>query len=317
VAQESSRAAQLPIADRTPKLRRGGSALIAAGLVTLAALPLHFHQLLGLIERHVSHDRDITRRGAAFLAASSVIACALIIVSGVILRRLAHLDVNDALHRMFGDERTGRRSYFTLTLSWTSGLLTLLWFTTECGHAEGNLLETIQVAVLLAAACVLIRTAASAGRRTGRGVIHGSLGVIALLAAGEEVSWGQSYLQWRTPEAWATVNVQNETNVHNLFNAWFGPAYTMFVLAVLAFFVASALLLAAGRDDERVRWMLFRPNLSGLLFALIASLLVALPGRCPAWFEIVELSGYLLLFFWAFGNMKREPSHPNATAGRM
>lgn len=33
--------------------------------------------------------------------------------------------------------------------------------------------------------------------------------------AGEEVSWGQKFVQWSTPEFWANINDQNETNLHN------------------------------------------------------------------------------------------------------
>lgn len=33
--------------------------------------------------------------------------------------------------------------------------------------------------------------------------------------AGEEVSWGQHLLKWSTPEYWAHINDQHETNLHN------------------------------------------------------------------------------------------------------
>lgn len=42
----------------------------------------------------------------------------------------------------------------------------------------------------------------------------GTLGCIYF--AGEEASWGQWYLRWDTPEAWAALNNQQETNLHNL-----------------------------------------------------------------------------------------------------
>lgn len=49
----------------------------------------------------------------------------------------------------------------------------------------------------------------------------------ALLAAlgcfyvgGEEVSWGQHFLNWDTPAYWAALNDQEETNLHNT-SAWF------------------------------------------------------------------------------------------------
>ena len=33
--------------------------------------------------------------------------------------------------------------------------------------------------------------------------------------AGEEISWGQHYFGWATPESWKDVNDQQETNLHN------------------------------------------------------------------------------------------------------
>ncbi len=38
----------------------------------------------------------------------------------------------------------------------------------------------------------------------------------AIYFCGEEASWGQHYLHWNTPEAWAAVNDQKETNLHNI-----------------------------------------------------------------------------------------------------
>jgi hypothetical protein len=38
-----------------------------------------------------------------------------------------------------------------------------------------------------------------------------------LLAAGEEISWGQRLMNFNTPKAIATYNVQGELNVHNMF----------------------------------------------------------------------------------------------------
>lgn len=38
--------------------------------------------------------------------------------------------------------------------------------------------------------------------------------------AGEEISWGQHLTDWATPEFWASVNDQQETNLHNT-SSWF------------------------------------------------------------------------------------------------
>lgn len=39
--------------------------------------------------------------------------------------------------------------------------------------------------------------------------------ICSLYVAGEEVSWGQHFFDWQTPENWSEKNDQNETNLHN------------------------------------------------------------------------------------------------------
>ncbi len=44
------------------------------------------------------------------------------------------------------------------------------------------------------------------------------VGIAALASfyiSAEEISWGQQFLKWHTPEYWATINDQDETNFHN------------------------------------------------------------------------------------------------------
>jgi hypothetical protein len=38
--------------------------------------------------------------------------------------------------------------------------------------------------------------------------------------AGEELSWGQQFFHWATPESLQDINDQNETNIHNI-SSWF------------------------------------------------------------------------------------------------
>ena len=44
------------------------------------------------------------------------------------------------------------------------------------------------------------------------------LGLFYLVCAGEEISWGQRVFGWETPEKFAEMNEQGETNLHNLEN---------------------------------------------------------------------------------------------------
>jgi len=52
--------------------------------------------------------------------------------------------------------------------------------------------------------------------RTGKNVFYLLLAFLFLVAAGEEISWGQRILNFRTPEVFEQKNVQKELNIHNL-----------------------------------------------------------------------------------------------------
>jgi len=55
------------------------------------------------------------------------------------------------------------------------------------------------------------------GRRTRRNLFLGLLAVIMFICFGEEISWGQRFLGFETPQFLAGLNAQNETNLHNIW----------------------------------------------------------------------------------------------------
>lgn len=67
------------------------------------------------------------------------------------------------------------------------------------------------------------------------------LGILSLLAylflVMEEISWGQTYLGWDTPDTYKEYNYQNETNLHNLFNPIMKVIYLQVWLTVLFFLI--------------------------------------------------------------------------------
>ena len=54
------------------------------------------------------------------------------------------------------------------------------------------------------------------GLRTQRNMFYLLLGIIFLICFGEEVSWGQRAFYWMTPEWLKEINLQGETNLHNI-----------------------------------------------------------------------------------------------------
>jgi hypothetical protein len=55
------------------------------------------------------------------------------------------------------------------------------------------------------------------GRRTRRNLFLGLLAVIMFICFGEEISWGQRFLGFQTPQFLTGLNAQNETNLHNIW----------------------------------------------------------------------------------------------------
>lgn len=47
------------------------------------------------------------------------------------------------------------------------------------------------------------------------------------------MSWGQSFFDWPTPAAWAAVNVQEETNLHNISGVTTSLLRTLYAAFVL------------------------------------------------------------------------------------
>lgn len=61
-----------------------------------------------------------------------------------------------------------------------------------------------------------------------------ALFVVALfIFAGEEASWGQSWFHWATPESYARINRQGETNLHNLSSLTEEIPKTLLIAAAL------------------------------------------------------------------------------------
>ncbi len=55
-----------------------------------------------------------------------------------------------------------------------------------------------------------------------------------MLAAGEEISWGQCLFGWTTPDFLMGLNQQGETNIHNIYSRAFGMLHTQSVTLLCA-----------------------------------------------------------------------------------
>lgn len=96
--------------------------------------------------------------------------------------------------------------------------------------------------------------------------------------AGEDLSWGQHYLGWETPETIAELNKQKETNLHNM-SSWFNQkprlALELFVL-IGGIFVAGWRKLKGEIFSSETMSYWFWPG-----FACLPAAILAIVSRMP------------------------------------
>jgi hypothetical protein len=144
--------------------------------------------------------------------------------------------------------------------------------------------------------------------------------------AGEELSWGQHLIGWQTPEAIASINDQQETNLHNM-SSWLDQKprllLELWVLVGGVGYGGVRLLSRRRVDPESVQdW--FWPTREVTLCAVLA-IVVRIPERwskwtdepLPPWLsirlsELQELffATVLLIYLWS---LARRLSHLGIT----
>jgi len=102
-----------------------------------------------------------------------------------------------------------------------------------------------------------------------------ALFILFFLFGMEEISWGQRIFGWNTPEVLSTINHQNETTIHNIFNPYFQLLYPSFNLLL------GVLILGSMKFRKKVaawlkieKYMYFIPyhefKLYGFIFILLS-----------------------------------------------
>lgn len=115
--------------------------------------------------------------------------------------------------------------------------------------AEGwGAIELAHFVIPLAASLIALRTLLRlpAGTAPALKVWLGLLALGCFYIAGEEHSWGQHFFGWETPEGWAEVNRQDETNLHNTTSWLNHKPRVLLNLAVLVGSVLVPIALARG-----------------------------------------------------------------------
>lgn len=116
-----------------------------------------------------------------------------------------------------------------------------------------------------------------------------------LFVSGEELSWGQHWFGWETPEPIAAINEQEEMNIHNahelLLNRGPRTLLGIFAIAMGVGWVARNLLMGVSHGDRNDwRYWLY-PGVTVLPVALLVMV-----SRWPYYIERLLGLEYLLIF---------------------
>jgi hypothetical protein len=230
--------------------RRLGIALTLAGVLAALVYPLFTGALVAFVAAALSSDNQVTPKGEAQLTIVFYFGALLLVSAGLLLWASTHARVRASLTQVFFKDPLdpggrGRLSpAWVLLVSTLAGLfLTVLMYLVRPGtplftflYLEDGLFEYLTALAFGIAAFFMLRAAwAAGGDRDGRFPRRVRL-LFVLAALGffvigmEEISWGQRIFGWSTPEAVKDTNVQDETNLHNIFNANFPLLYRLFAL---------------------------------------------------------------------------------------
>ncbi len=150
-------------------------------------------------------------------------------------------------------------------------------------HGEFGIIENLTV-LFAVIAIIPIIILFRKGQFTSDKLLKGFLVCFALgcfVIAGEELSWGQHFFGWQTPESLAAINKQQETNLHNI-NGFGNKART--VLSALIFIFGGLMPLfrwfkykKLHSDRDKKMWWLW-PSFTCVSVGLL-SFVITLPQR--------------------------------------
>jgi len=176
-----------------------------------------------------------------------------------------------------------------------------IWF------VEDGIFETASALAFLASAWFMGTAALLLRKPTGRLRIQWSK-ALAFIYVGlcglffvmgmEEISWGQRFFGWSTPDALRQVNAQNETSLHNIhnFSVVFEALYLLPALLWLPM-VAHLFLRLLGKEHAFLAFLI-PPSSLILLSFLIGAIALTLQG------ELLEelLALFIFLYAWELKN---------------
>lgn len=255
----------VPVATSSTELPRAslwrslGVLFFVSGLSLLFIRAFAFEGAIGLLAEALSSDGQIGAKRRAMLGIFLIEGGLLCLLLGGLAFGLSSLRSRERLKRWVVDDPLHPASHsllngaaILLATTFAGLAIIAMWWVRistpikfEFLFAKEGPLELLTFLALVASAvwCLLAARNILRGRGTAQSRTiaggYAALGVGLFVVGMEEISWGQTYLQWATPEKWAAINSQQETTVHNLLEQ---PTLHVIEQAILIGFVVAALV---------------------------------------------------------------------------
>lgn len=193
--------------------------------------------------------------------------------------------------------------FLPIWILFISFLVKLLPFDVFYSYAqEDGLIEYSQVVVLAIIIYFLLKESLHdfSISNKKRALFFLSLSFAFLFIFMEEISWGQRIFSWETNYLLEEVNVQKETNLHNI--GLFNQLQYVFYIGISLFGLLSSLfkkMCQRFQGDyfwcpQTESWLLF------LIIFIFYSHFTFINQNYYIWLEIMELLLYFALLFWAY-----------------
>lgn len=286
-----------------------GAALLAASCALLAARFLAFDEALEVASALLGRDGSVSAANRAAFAATLLIAAAAMSAGGALFMATGHSHFRRRILALIGWDALAAQGLrvpradvvFVASSALGIGFVALWLLSPRLGSPWTALFvkegpaELLTFLLEISAAALCVGAAFQWKLRDPPSlkavpVLFGLCALLLFLVGMEEINWGQTLLGFKTPQAWAVINHQQETSLHNLLDR---DALTWgWRLVAVGFGIGSVLLVALSVRLPRSVLGAIAPPASLLVLALVAAYSGA---RIHP--ELIEL---LLSVFFAF-----------------
>jgi hypothetical protein len=300
------------------EFRKIGILTILLSIVLSVGFLLSYRQIIGFLELYFSSDHKLTQNGQRELIAAYYFGMSLLLAIGWGIARAQNESWCAKVKQIFLSEPLCRFTpvrpspQFMLISSSLVGLILVvnmryweqhkssilycLFYCKDRGLLDlfVSLALIISIAILGIVVRRLWNQPQITQARVPLSAAYLFIMALFLFYVGEETSWGQDVFRWRTPSIFSG-NVENQTNLHNYFNAYFDYGYIALSLVLVIIFVSVWL-------EFHQHWLTFNrlilphPSLIGL------GLLIAFVSI--VWYPEQELLEEMMAVFVLFYSLR-------------